>query len=1344
MKNKGKKIISMLMASVITLTSLAPVKISLANAPVKTMNVNFAEVLDGTNRSRSVTIPNLQSIESVSVNTGNVSHTVSGDTINLNVSGGSYSRREWNETKFSRSASTSRTSGSNSFSNSISHTEGSYSGTLFRSGNSRVISGTPADSRHVTVKRGPQTSTSFTPSFTHTEGAYSGTLTRSGSHFRDGSTSNSRVETTTRTSSNNSFSNSISYNSGGYSGTLFRSGNSWVSSGSYSEKHVSDTRGGTHTSRERCDRNLHKEAGASLPTFGGSRWAVYQGRVPLLSTGDRTWALIEALKWNNSKIIPTWTASTRFSNNGASWTWSSSNQLAVRKALPDYFWTQTSVSGGGPYWNGIWYSKDGYSGQLSFDEAILTSTNMTSQGCAQWQNGNYRNVRREYTTYASGTVSTADTRVWSQRYSGTVTGSVPTYSQNYSGTIFRPDTRTWRQDYSGTIYQGGWDNYYSYTVTIRYIDNQAPILNMTETTPNNKWYARSEDFRIRGNFNDPDLGDTVNVRYRIVNRNTGNNIAGHSNRVISDTISGGTTGNFSHTINMSDSNLPSGNYRIEVWAVDNHGTRSTIHTRNFNVDKTNPVMSHSLSPSSWTNGNVNIRLNTSDNFSGIKEVTLPNGSKTSNANPTFTATDNGTYTFSVVDNVGNTSNRTVTVSNIDRTAPTLSLTPSTTNWINQDVIVTAVGSDSGDFVSGVRRIQTPDGTWHNRSSLNHAIDRNGTYTFRVEDNAGNVTTESITINNIDKTLPTINVTQDITQWTNTDVNLNVTTNDNASGVKRIQTPDGTWHNRSSLTYRVEVNGTYTFRVEDVAGNVRTHNHTVSNIDKVKPDLTYTLTPNRYTNTDVDIRVSATDADSGVRRIKNPDEVWANSSSITYRVAENGTYSFSAQDIAGNIRDMDVFVGIIDKIDPNKPTINLTEDERTWVNRDVIATIIHNGNDGVSDSWVEYKLEGDTTKGWTKYDGPITIKNDGKTTVVSRAVDSAGNKSEEVRKTVYVDQTAPVLQSFVINDGDEFTGSSNLNLKNSAYDSLSGLKNIQISTDGGNTWLTRDYSNNFNHQIPAGDGNRTVHARVEDVAGNISNIRLDSIILDETKPEATLLINGGDAFTATRDVELTVSFSDATSGVKSAKIVEGNNVHEFSKPFPTGEVTLPWTLEFGIVKTVTLIVEDYVGNVRTVEASIIVDRLKMEDFSITDVVNPTIYHSNNPFTPKSWEFNPKKMLAGGNISFASEIKEAVEPDFVSDRVDYLVRIVNRDENYEEVIEGSMPSNGNIYEQTVTIPKDAPVGSEVYVRLRAERTLSVSPYDTQVLYFPNEYDSSEEALIGIVEDEIRNVINFREIN
>ena len=131
----------MVLSVVLALMMLVP-SMPVRAATTKTMTVEFEEQLDGVNRSKIITIPNLKSITKISVNTGNVNHSINNEKVTINVTNGSISRQVWNDEKESKSVSNYLTSATNSFAdtNSYSDAQG-FSGTLYKNGNSFVISG---------------------------------------------------------------------------------------------------------------------------------------------------------------------------------------------------------------------------------------------------------------------------------------------------------------------------------------------------------------------------------------------------------------------------------------------------------------------------------------------------------------------------------------------------------------------------------------------------------------------------------------------------------------------------------------------------------------------------------------------------------------------------------------------------------------------------------------------------------------------------------------------------------------------------------------------------------------------------------------------------------------------------------------------------------------------------------------------------------------------------------------------------------------------------------------------------------------------------------------------------
>jgi hypothetical protein len=100
-------------------------------------------------------------------------------------------------------------------------------------------------------------------------------------------------------------------------------------------------------------------------------------------------------------------------------------------------------------------------------------------------------------------------------------------------------------------------------------------------------------------------------------------------------------------------------------------------------------------------------------------------------------TDNGTFTFTFTDLAGNTGSAIANVTWIDKVAPVITINPYTTTPTNHDVTVTAT---------------TNEGTLNSNT---HTFTGNSSFDFVATDAAGNNTTQTVTITNIDKIAPVI-------------------------------------------------------------------------------------------------------------------------------------------------------------------------------------------------------------------------------------------------------------------------------------------------------------------------------------------------------------------------------------------------------------------------------------------------------------------------------------------------------------------------------------------------------------------------------------------------------------
>ena len=329
---------------------------------------------------------------------------------------------------------------------------------------------------------------------------------------------------------------------------------------------------------------------------------------------------------------------------------------------------------------------------------------------------------------------------------------------------------------------------------------------------------------------------------------------------------------------------------IYAKAEDNAGNVSDAIFAGFMFEQTGPVAEKTLTPDHWTNGTVEIDLSTDDNLSGVRDITLPDGSIVDAAQAKYTVDKNGVYNFSVRDYCGNILSYPVEVSNIDRLAPAADYEVMPGDWTNKPVTIRVTAADpepeDGYAPSGVKSITLPDGTVVDGDTADFVADANGKYDFIITDNGGNTFTLHTEVSNIDYLAPEAEYTVTPDIWTNGPAAIHVTAVDPEpedgyapSGVKSITLPDGTVVEGDAADFTVSVNGAYDFIVTDNGGNTATLHAEVGNVDTARPTVDFHFEPldggdrtiimeygkTEYYNYDLLLNASAGDVGSGIIR-----------------------------------------------------------------------------------------------------------------------------------------------------------------------------------------------------------------------------------------------------------------------------------------------------------------------------------------------------------------------------------------------------------------------------------------------------------------------------------------------
>ena len=432
---------------------------------------------------------------------------------------------------------------------------------------------------------------------------------------------------------------------------------------------------------------------------------------------------------------------------------------------------------------------------------------------------------------------------------------------------------------------------------------------------------------------------------------------------------------------------------ITVEGKDEAGNVITNTITIQNIDKTAPVVTLSPNGGGFTlpsqgTAKINTTLTATDgegsglgtlqyawSVSNTEEplewTNFTNGSKVEKTG--ITQAGNWYLWTKVIDRVGNRA-ESIKVSNPFRISAnadvantiTLIANPTETNWTNGDVTVTA--SYGANLTQG--RNLTCTGTAGTDYVVNGntsvVVKTNGkTVTAEAKDMAGNIISESLTIDKIDKELPTMNsITASPETWTKGNVTLTGKATDQQSGIVAYQfsqnpsligTGSDNWTNiartTSQITYTKEVSsiGTWYFYVKDAAGNVN-KNSVIVYIDKTPPTMnSLTANPASWTNQNVTLTGKATDGQSGIvgwqfsqdANLAAESGGWTNLATPakaqitqTKEVSANGTWYFYVKDALGNVNKNSVVV----YIDKTLPAMNsLTATTTSWTNNNVTLT-----------------------------------------------------------------------------------------------------------------------------------------------------------------------------------------------------------------------------------------------------------------------------------------------------------------------------------------------------------------------------------------------------------------------
>jgi len=306
------------------------------------------------------------------------------------------------------------------------------------------------------------------------------------------------------------------------------------------------------------------------------------------------------------------------------------------------------------------------------------------------------------------------------------------------------------------------------------------------------------------------------------------------------------------------------------------------------------------------------------------------------------------------------------------------------------------------------------------------------------------------------------------------------------------------------------------------------------VSGVPPDVTPPTTLHDYDDlwhtSDLTITLTAIDDFSGTAetsyRINNGAIETASERGQPFITTEgsSNTLEYWSVDNAGNEElPHKMLTGI--KLDKTPPasSINLNGalGNNNWFVSNVAITLVATDNVAGVDN-IEYSFDNTI---WTTYTTPLTIADEGYTTVYYKSTDKAGNVETLKTETIKIDKTNP-YGSVLINNDDIHATSTSVTLTLTATDATSGIAEMRFSHDNiiWTPWET--YSTSKAWALTTGDGTKTVYVQYMDNAGLISPSYQDTIILDTTKPTA----NAGIDQTVNEDTQVNFDGSGSTDNL----------------------------------------------------------------------------------------------------------------------------------------------------------------------------------------------------------------------
>ena len=603
------------------------------------------------------------------------------------------------------------------------------------------------------------------------------------------------------------------------------------------------------------------------------------------------------------------------------------------------------------------------------------------------------------------------------------------------------------------------------------IDKTKPTV--TFETNGNSTYQKTQSTKVTVADN---LSGIASLKYQWINSATQPDASTFTNTFASG-----------DTLTKSDG---TGDYYLWILAIDNAGNQIITKSNIFKLDNTNPTCTVDVTPTSWTTS-ATLKITATDGHSGISTYSFDRENYTTTN--TKTINNNDTYIAYIKDKAGNIGKCSKEVTNIDITKPIATIKTKTKT--SKSITVTGTCTDNE---SGIKRYE-------------FYLDGTKTATYEIKDNTKDYTYENVKSGNHTYKLVCTNnasLTGEIS-GTETPNELEIPTYTVASGYAKSKT--------TTITYKGE--GAYLLKTTGSA---------TSNIELI--DCGETSNNGEYTCSTTTLPVGST--------LK--ENTWykaANNPTLTY--TSNGTLIAKTADGINYKQGSSLTISGVDNTSPTKPNVTLKLNNASgsaytsgiWTNNSVYVELSSTDTGSGIDHYEWYE-SGWTTRAMTTTADvtSITYTAERNETVRFRAIDKAGNISEETSAVIKIDKTKPTCT----NSGDSTTWTSgNRTITWGCSDTLSGCKTGY--TGGSQTYTTSTKT-------------ATIAAyTIKDNAGNETTCpqRTANVYVDKTAPTKPTITNSSNGNWTNGTVLITLSSTDSHSGLSKYQLKYSGNSNSWT-------------------------------------------------------------------------------------------------------------------------------------------------------------------------------------------------------